>query len=317
MSARPSHIVERAVSRLRFRQLHLLVAVAEQGSIMKAAQTVGLSQPSATKIIRDLELDFAVSLFERTNRGMEPTAFGTALVRHGKLMLAQLAHAVQEIDALSGGSAGRVVVGTLLAASSDLLPRAIERMLAARPDVAVRVVEGTNEILMPALRDGEIDLVVGRLPSLRHRSELVQEQLFTGRILAVARPEHPLARARGLSFAALAASSWIVPPPETSLRRQIDAFLVETTRHPPRIAVESISYLTNRALLQRHDFIGLMPAQVAAHDIAAGSLVALDWEVPFGQGPVGVSLRETGALSPAGTAFLDMLRAVGREMDGA
>lgn len=308
-------ILDRALTRLRFRQLRLLVTVADMGNIQKAAQAIHISQPAATKMIKDLELDFEVPLFERTNRGVVPTAFGEALVRHGKLIFAQLSNAAQELEDISEGSSGRVVIGTLLAASSQLLPRAVEQMIEARPNVALKIIEGTNEVLMPALRAGEIDMVVGRLPTLRHRSELVQERLFDGQIIAVAGPQHPLAQARSLGFEALAASDWIVPPPETSLRRQIDAFFQQKTPYPPRIAVESISYLTNRALLQNHDFVGLMPAPVAAQDIENGTLVALDWDVPFGDGPVGVSYRQDGEQSPAGTVFLDILRSIGRQID--
>ncbi|WP_299151737.1 LysR substrate-binding domain-containing protein [uncultured Tateyamaria sp.] len=303
MIDRHSRIVDRALTRLKLRQLRLLVAVGAHGSIQNAARSLGISQPAATKMIQDLELDFEVKLFERTNRGVVPTVFGETLIRHGKLIFAQISNAAQELDDLSEGNAGRVVVGTLLAASTSLLPKAIELVLAERPNVAIKISEGTNEVLMPGLLSGEIDMVVGRLPSHRHRNKLRQEKLFEDHILAVVGPDHPLAGKTGISFPQAKPFGWILPPLETTLRRQIDHFFVAQQQYVPAVSIESVSYLSNRALLQSRDLIGLMPAEVVSHDVQNGHLAQLDWQVPFGHGPIGVSLRGNDDLSPAGRAF--------------
>ena len=309
MIDRHSRIVDRALTRLKLRQLRLLVAVGTHGNIQNAARSLRISQPAATKMIQDLELDFEVKLFDRTNRGVVPTVFGETLIRHGKLIFAQISNAAQELDDLSEGNAGRVVVGTLLAASTWLLPKAIEILLSERPNVAIKISEGTNEVLMPGLLSGEIDMVVGRLPSLRHRDKLRQEKLLEDRVLAVVGPDHPLAGKRGVSFAQTKPFGWILPPLETTLRRQIDQFFVGQQQYTPTLAVESVSYLTNRALLQSRDLIGLMPAEVVSKDVRNNHLVELDWQLPFGRGPIGVSLRSDDDLSPAGRAFKAALHA--------
>jgi DNA-binding transcriptional LysR family regulator len=308
LASRHTRIVDRVLTRLKLKQLRLLVAVGKHNNIQNAARELNVSQPAATKMIKDLELDFEVQLFERTNRGVIPTPFGQALIRHGKLIFAQVSNAAQELDDLNDGSTGRVVVGTLLAASPHLLPMAVARLMADRPKVAIKIVEGTNEVLMPALRSGEIDFVVGRLPTHRHRNEIAQETLLHERILAVTGQTHPLAGVLSLDFAALKPFGWILPPTETSLRRQLDQLFIAQGQYLPPVAVESISYLTNRALLQTQKLIGLMPAHVAAQDIKSGLLKKIDWNVPFGDGPVGVSYRDGGDFSPAGAAFLQALR---------
>ena len=308
MVTRHTRIVERALTRLKLRQLRLLVAVGQHGNIQSAARDLGISQPAATKMIQDLELDFEVKLFERNNRGVVPTVFGESLIRHGKLIFAQVSNAAQELDDLNEGNSGRVVIGTLLAASPMLLPAAVEILLKDRPKVAVKIVEGTNEVLMPALLAGEIDMVVGRLPSHRHRAKIQQEKFYDERVVAVVGPDHPLARRRHLAFEDLADHGWILPPVETTLRRQTDQFFVRQGQFVPAVTIESVSYLANRSLLRSHDFVGLMPAQVASLDIERGLLAAVDWAVPFGAGPVGVSYRGTDSLSPAGAAMLLALR---------
>lgn len=310
MSTRHAQIADRALTRLKFKQLRLLVAVGKHGSIQHAAQELNVSQPAATKMIKDLELDFEVRLFDRTNRGVVPTLFGEALIRHGKLIFAQVSNAAQELDDLNEGKSGRVVIGTLLAASSYLLPMAIKAVLQDRPHMAIKVIEGTNEALMPALRTGEIDMVVGRLPTHRHRDELIQEKLFDENIVAVVGPDHPLAGQKGLVFDALRPYGWILQPIETSLRRQINRFFIGQDQYFPHQVLESVSYLTNRAVLQSSNLIGLFPAHVPAQDIASGGLALLDWPVPFGTGPIGVSYRMHGGFSPAGALFLESLQRV-------
>lgn len=303
MIGRHARIVDRALTRLKLRQLRLLVAVGTHGNIQNAARELGISQPAATKMIQDLELDFEVKLFNRTNRGVVPTVFGETLIRHGKLIFAQISNAAQELDDLNEGNAGRVVVGTLMAASTNLIPAAIEILLADRPNVAVKISEGTNEVLMPGLLSGEIDMVVGRLPSHRHRTKIRQEKLFEDRILAIVGPSHPLAGKSGISFAQTKPFGWILPTLDTTLRRQVDHFFIGQQQYVPPVTIESVSYLTNRALLLSRDLIGFMPAEVVAKDIADGHLAPLDWMVPFGQGPIGISLRADDDLSPAGRAF--------------
>lgn len=307
MSTHHSRIVDRALTRLKLRQLRLLVAVGRHGNIQNAARELGISQPAATKMIQDLELDFEVKLFSRTNRGVIPTVFGETMIKHGKLIFAQVSNAAQELDDLNEGNSGRVVIGTLLAASTGLLPVAIDILLADRPKVAIKISEGTNEVLMPALLSGEIDLVVGRLPSHRHRDKIKQEKLFEDRILAVVGKQHPLAQTGPVSFEQIKPFGWILPPLETSLRRQVDHFFISQQQYIPSLAIESVSYLTNRALLQSRDLIGFMPAEVIAQDLENGNLSQLDWDVPFGRGPIGISYRDDTSLSPAGHAFKQAL----------
>ena len=314
MAVRHSRIVDRVLTRLKLKQLRLLVAVGKHNNIQNAARELNVSQPAATKMIKDLELDFEVQLFERTNRGVIPTPYGEALIRHGKLIFAQVSNAAQELDDLNEGSSGGVVVGTLLAASPRLLPQAIDHMLQDRPKVSVKVVEGTHEVLMPALKSGEIDMIVGRLPSMRHREGLEQIKLFDEKIILVVGCNHPLGGQEGIGFDDLKPFGWIVPPIETTLRRELDQFFVRQDQYVPPATVESVSYLTNRALLQSKNYIGLMPAHVAAQDISSGLLAELPWSLPLGDGPVGVSYRSEGQLSPAGTAFLESLNQVSKEI---
>lgn len=300
--------VDRVSTRLKLKQLRLLVAIDNNRSILHAARDLNMSQPSATKLLKDLELDFGVKLFERTNRGTIPTDYGKTLVRHGKLILAQISFAAQELDDLSAGSGGRVVVGTLLAASAMLLPNAIEQVEQQRPNVSIIVKDGTNDVLIPLLRSGEIDLVVGRLPEYRHREEVVQEALLDEQICILARPGHRLCQKPSVTFQDLVDCKWILPPRETTLRRQIDKEFLDRGYEPPANPVESISFLTNRSLLMNTDMLGLAPLHAVQHEISRGDIAAVPVKLKTAAGPIGVTYRRESGLSPAAAAFLAQLR---------
>ncbi len=305
--ARPST----GLHRVSVRHLRLVAAIAESGSMIRAAEQVGRTQPAVTRAVRDLERDLGVTLFERGNRGVSPTRYGEVLVRHARRVLAQLASAGEEIEDLVHGTGGRVVVGTLLAASAWLLPRAIVQLRRDRPRVSVDVVEGTHDRLLPMLLHGDLDMVVGRLSEFRHRAGIRQEPVYSEEIVTVARPEHPLVHRGALELADLQETDWILPPPETTLRRQIEKVFFDAGLDPPRCMVQSVSLLTNRNLLYASDLVGAWPRGVAADDLAYGRLVSLPVDLGGILWPVGVSTRKNSPLSPTAEALLSALRAVG------
>ncbi|MEJ6387971.1 LysR substrate-binding domain-containing protein [Gymnodinialimonas ulvae] len=297
-------LYNRALQRLKLRQLSLLVAVGQLGNIQAAAQAENISQPAATRMIKELEADFDTILFERTNRGAVPTAQGQALIRAAQLIFAQLSNAAQEMEDITEGNAGRIVVGTLLAGAAQLVPMAIQRVIGERPNLQVRIIEGTNDALMPGVQSGEIDMVVGRLPHHRHRKGLIQVPLIEDEVVLVVSRAHPLAGRPGLEFDDLRPFGWVLPPPETTLRRQIDEVFVEAGQYQPPKIVESVNYLSNRTLLGFGELIGLVPRAVAALDMATNVLARLDYALPFGSGPVGVTYRGEDQMSPAALLFL-------------
>src|SRR5215470_15299243 len=100
-------------ARLKTRQLLLLVAIAEEGNIHRAAEVLNMTQPAASKLLKDLEDVLDVPLFERLPRGMRPTWYGEAMIRHARVALASLNHAHDEVEALKAGRFGSVGVGAI------------------------------------------------------------------------------------------------------------------------------------------------------------------------------------------------------------
>jgi len=293
---------------LTLKQLRLVVAVAEHGSVLRAAAALNMSQPAATKMLKDAEARLGASLLVRHNRGVTLTDHGDVISRHGRIMLAQLQRAGEEIDDLTTGAGGRVVVGTLLAASAFILPQAIQRLRQDRPRVSVVIVDGPYERLAAGLRAGDIDFVVARLPSADLGDDLAHDPLYEERVCVVVRAGHPLARRRRIERRILEQGDWILPTVETTIRRQIDDAFRSLGCAMPRPAVESVSILTNRALLLSTDMIGIMPEQVVHDDLATGVLVRLPVSLLPLASPIGVSRRRGAMLSPAAQALLSEIK---------
>ncbi len=310
--------LERWIARkFRLRHVELIAELYDSRSILKASRRLALSQPTVTKALKDVENTLQLSLFERSNRGLKPTPYGEIFARHAKVVLAQLRHAAEELEGLRAGYSGKVTVGTLLAASASILPDAITLLKKTRPGVAISVVVGTYDILMPSLLAGDLDMVLGRLPLEGRSSALVYEEFYAEPVCLVTRRGHPLTRRRRLRLADLADEPWVMPLPETALRRQIERALVEAGAATPRNVIESVSILTNRLLLRRSDAIGVMPYHVALDDVEQGLLAILPVKLKSIESPVGAILRAPGELAPAAAAFLACLRSVARDVPRA
>ena len=298
--------------RLKFRQLRLLVAVDEQRNILKASEQLNIAQPAATKSIRELEDILGVSLFDRSSRGVTPTPYGEVAINHAKLILSQVRQISEEVTSIAQGVTGHINIGTLLAASPTLIPKSVLKLKKERPNITVTIIEGTNDKLMPALRTGDIDIVVGRLPEFREREGISQDVIYDEPIAIVDRKNHPLLGENNLEFARLKEFDWILPPTSTSLRRQIESEFRNEGLEPPRESIESISILTNFKLLRETDMLAAMPLHVAEHNEA---LAVLPISFKGATSDVGVSYRSNYTLSTAVSYFIETLKNVATNID--
>ncbi|MES2185726.1 MAG: LysR family transcriptional regulator [Pseudomonadota bacterium] len=300
-------------SRLKMRQILLLVALDEHRTLHKAAASAAMTQPAATRLLGDLERLLGVRLFERSARGVVPNAYGESLVRHSRMVLATLDHARDEINAISSGTTGRTCIGALLVAAPTLVPRGIVRFKQRHPNHTVQVREGATAALLPALWRGELDLVVGRASSDVSAQGLKFEALYDEPMCVVARVGHPLARRRTLRLATLAREQWILPTPDSVYRRRLDDAFRAAGAEPPPCIVESLSILTNQMLVQETDMLAVMPGRVAEHFAELGEICILPVKPPPLSGPVGVITLLGRPLTPAAVDLVQALREMALE----
>lgn len=302
------------LSRLKLRHLNLLVEIAARGSIMHAATALNLAQPAATRIVRALETGLRQPLFRRISRGVVPTLYGEVVIRRAKRIIGEVRHTSEELDALGEGLSGRIAIGTLLAAAPSLLPHSIIALKRERPGISISLVEETGEQLMPMLRLGDLDLVVGRLPDQGAEEGLAQQQLYSEPISIVVRRDHPLAAQATVGLANLQTQQWIMPPAETQLRRQIEQCFLDAHLALPERAVESISILANFSILKTTDMVAALPHGVID---TQPELVRLPIDFSIGSGAIGVTWRLDAEHAPAVSYFLDVLERVARQRWGS
>jgi DNA-binding transcriptional LysR family regulator len=179
-------------ARLKTRQLLLLIALDDHRNIHRAAEELHMTQPAASKQIKDLEEMLDVRLFERLPRGMEPTMYGETMIRHARMALTSLSLAHDDIVALKAGLSGQVEVGVIMTPAMALLPRAIARVKEAGAAAAHRRAPRASNILLDKLQHGTLDFMIGRILEKDDSTGLVYEELTEEPACAVVRPGHPL-----------------------------------------------------------------------------------------------------------------------------
>jgi DNA-binding transcriptional LysR family regulator len=298
--------------KLKFNQLMIFELVLESGSFVRAANTMGLTQPAITKAIYDLESFFGGPLFERSNRGVTPTEFGVMLGRRVKSLIAETRYMTEEVNAFRTGEAGHVIVGTLISASAKLLPRTIVNLRKATPSVLITVREGTTAQMFPALATGDLDIVVGRLPEkelpLAHAFPLKHEVLFDESFCAVVGKGHALAGRKGLNVEELIGEEWIFPLQESPSYNAVEKFFRDAGLGLPPHHVNSLSTLTNIGLLLESEMIALMPRAAALQFVKTGLLSILEMTTTANFGQIGFSIRAEKDVNPACKNFIKCLR---------
>ncbi|GAA2451817.1 LysR substrate-binding domain-containing protein [Agromyces soli] len=297
--------------RLKIRHLVLVTAIADEGTLVRAAESLHITQPVVTRGLREIEEVLAAPLFERLPRGVTPTPYGQAFIERARSVLAELRAAGEEVRLLRSGQLGTVTVGTHLAGSNLLLPRAIAGLKAEHPKLTVVVREGTPDALQQWLLAGDLDLTVGRLsPTVPVRLE--QERLHQEPIRLVARAGHPVhGGGRGTALAELLAYPWIFPVAQTALRAELEAVFFQEGLPLPADRVECTSMLTLRNLLVSTDVIAALPMFIAVDD---RELRILPTALSSIRRSVGVTLPKDRAPSPAAAALLAHLREEGAKL---
>ena len=301
-------------ARLKTRQLLLLIALDEQRNIHRAAEALCMTQPAASKQLKDLEDMLDVRLFERLPRGMEPTLFGEAMIRHARMALTSLSAAHEDIVALKKGIIGQVEVGAIMTPAMGLLPKAIARIKLKAPLLRIGVQMDSSKVLLDMLQRGTLDFMIGRILDEQGATGLNYEELTVEPACAVARVGHPMLKDDNLQLADLATQAWILPPPGSVLRHRWDLMFRRAALEPPANAVDTTSLLLITALLQQTDSLHVMPVEVARYYASLNVLSILPIELPCTMDAFGIITREGHLLSPGARQLLQEIRTVAKDI---
>lgn len=182
---------DRIGRRIKFRDLHIALAVAQSGSMLKAAQALAVSQPVVSKVIADLEQALGVRLFDRSRKGVAPTASGRALLSRGRAAFDELKQGVKEIEFLNDPTAGELHIGTSRAAAEGVVLAVIDRLSRQYPRVAFHVITGDTSAIHKELRERSVELGFVRVPGVMREADLEQKALFEEPLVVVVGVKNP------------------------------------------------------------------------------------------------------------------------------
>jgi DNA-binding transcriptional LysR family regulator len=294
---------------LKTRQLALLVRLDDERSLVRAAATAGLTQPAASKLLRQIESALDVKLFDRHARGMTPTCYGEILVRHARLALSELGLAREEIVALKSGLSGKAAIGTVLSPGTNLVPKAIVRMKQRYPGILASVEIGPSRELVRKLLQGDLDMVVGRVLDCTRGDELVYEPLAADEPHAIiASAEHPLAGHKALQLEHLIEQPWILPPAGSLVRDKLTDMFVQHGWSRPVNIIETDCLPVIISLLRQSNMVVTLPEEAVQPCCKAGILTVLVSNLPLGVGAFGLITRRHHKLSPGAQVMLSTLR---------
>ncbi len=301
-------------ARIKLRHLQAFLEVARQRSFGRAAEKLAITQPGISKTIRELEEALEASLFERTPKGVALTQAGLTLLRHAGPAIRALEEGVAAIGE-GRATASWLKVGALSTVESRLLPEAILRWQAATEgECGVNVVTGPSAFLLSRLRRGELDLVVGRMTEAREILDLAYEHLFYERLVLMVRRGHPLAGVTELEPAALVHYPWVLPPPQTTLRQQVDSFFVRHGLEVPARRLETLSLPLSRGYVTGSDAVWVAPEEAAREAATMGALCELSLALEERGGSVGLCTNASLAPSLALERFCETLRGMAADV---
>ncbi|UWX04753.1 LysR family transcriptional regulator [Pseudoxanthomonas sp. NC8] len=295
----------------------LLIAIDEEGNIHRAAESLAMSQPAASKLLKDLEEMIGVPLFERLPRGMSPTWYGETMIRHARIALPSLGEAGAEIEALKGGWAGSVAVGAIAGPAMSLLPTALARIARQNPDLRVSLLVESSDVLLERLEQNRLDFLVARLFERHDKRHLHYQALADEEICAITRPGHPILALGQPDLAELARGSWIVPPEGSVLRHRFELMFRSAGLQPPRQVLATTALMFMTKMLQESDYMAVVPLDVARHYVEHGMVRIVPVELSCNMDSFGIITRTDWLLSPGARVVLQALQETAAEIYGA
>ncbi|EHD1974592.1 LysR family transcriptional regulator [Salmonella enterica subsp. enterica serovar Typhimurium] len=293
--------------RIRLRHLHTFVAVAQQGTLGRAAETLNLSQPALSKTLNELEQLTGTRLFERGRLGAQLTVPGEQFLTHAVKVLDALNTAGQALNRKEDASADVVRVGALPTAALGILPAAIGRFHQQQKSTSLQVATMNNTMLLAGLKSGEIELGIGRMSDPELMGGLNYELLFLESLKLVVRPGHPLLQ-ETITLSRVMEWPVVVSPKGTVPRQNAEALLQSQGCKMPAGCIETLSASLSRQLTVDYDYVWFVPSGAVKEDLRQATLVSLPVPTQSAGEPIGILTRVDIPLSTGAQMLIAAIR---------
>ncbi|AGR58847.1 LysR family transcriptional regulator [Salmonella bongori] len=293
--------------RIRLRHLHTFVAVAQQGTLGRAAETLNLSQPALSKTLNELEQLTGTRLFERGRLGAQLTVPGEQFLTHAVKVLDALNTAGQALNRKEDASTDVVRIGALPTAALGILPAVIGRFHQQQKSTSLQVATMNNTMLLAGLKSGDIDLGIGRMSDPELMSGLNYELLFLESLKLVVRPGHPLLQ-ETITLSRIMEWPVVVSPKGTVPRQNAEALLQSQGCKLPAGCIETLSASLSRQLTVDYDYVWFVPSGAVKEDLRQATLVSLPVPTQSAGEPIGILTRVDTLLSTGAQTLIAAIR---------
>jgi DNA-binding transcriptional LysR family regulator len=313
----PMNWTDRIGRRVKLRDLHIALAVAEAGSISRAAEELAVSYSVVSKTISALEHTLGVKLFDRSISGVEPTHYGRALLKSGVAAFDEIRKGLQQIEFIKQPDGGDLRISSAILTEAGLLPAIIERFSQEFPRAVLHVLhEDIATQQYDNLRNRKAELRFGRLPTTMTEVDLVAEALFHERLVVVAGSESNWAKRRNLTLADLIGEPWVLAQPGSLARSLHDEAFRRSGLEVPSATVLTVSLHLQLRLLETGRWLSLLPASVIRFGGKRLHIKSLPIKVLAPPAPVGFLRIKDRTLTPLAERFIECSRKVANSNAG-
>src|SRR5215470_16100432 len=305
---------DRIGRRIKLRDLHILLAVAQEGSMSRAADRLAISHPVVSKTIAELEDALKVRLLDRTPQGTEPTAYGRALLSCGTVVFDELRRGVQEIAFLSDPTVGELRIGAGAPWVEGLVPAVTARLTERYPRIKLHITDMDAVTLCGMLRERKLDFVIGRVPAAIFGDDLTSELLFEDYLHVVAGLKSPWTRRRRIDLAELCGEPWLMPESDNIAMALISEGFRSAGLTPPAPQVVSNSVTLRVRLVETGRFLAMLPDSTLRFGAGRMQIKILPVQLRTATPPtVAISLKNRTP-NPIARLFVDELRAFAKPL---
>lgn len=302
---------DRIGRRVKLRDLHIVLAVADAGSMTRAAEELAVSYPVVSKTISDLEHTLGVKLFDRSISGVEPTHYGRALLQSGVAVFDEMRKGLQQIEFIRQPDAGELRIGSSIVVDAGLLPAVIERFSKDFPKAVLHVLpENIATQQYDNLRERNVELVLGRLPVAMNEPDLVTETLFHEPNVVAAGADSPWAKRRNLTLKDLMNEPWVLAQPGSLARSIQEQVFRDGGFEPPPATVQTVSLHLYMRLIETGRWLGLVPGSALRFGGKGMRIKALTVKTSMPPAPVGIITVKDRTLTPLAERFIACTRKV-------